>query len=70
MSDRGNMVGGGWGADLMKLDEDIDLDGLLLDPVLFVFVLSSFRFFSGGGSLLGVSEYKKYTHMRSNFRVT
>ena len=37
----------------MKLAGDIDLDELLLNPVLFVFVLSSFQFFRGGGSFLG-----------------
>ena len=42
----------------MKLGEDFDLDELLLDPVLFVFVLSSFHFFRGG-SYFWVSEYKK-----------
>ena len=31
----------------MKLGEDIDLDELLLDSVLFVFVLSSLNFFRG-----------------------
>ena len=42
----------------MKLGEDIDLGELLLDPALFVFVLSSFYFFRGGGSYFGVSDYK------------
>ena len=41
-----------------EFGEDINLDELLLDPVLFVFVLSSFCFFQGG-SYFGVSEYKK-----------
>ena len=45
MSDLPN---GGW-PNSMKLGEDIDLDELLLDSVLFVFVLSSFNFFKGGG---------------------
>ena len=31
----------------MKLGKDIDLDELLLDPVLFVFVPSSFHFYRG-----------------------
>ena len=31
----------------MKLGEDNDLDVLLLNPVLFVFILSSFQFFRG-----------------------
>ena len=55
MSDLGN----GGRPNSMKLGEDFDLDELLLDPVLFVFVLSCFHFFRGGGSYLGVSEYKK-----------
>ena len=57
MSDLGN---GGW-PNSMKLGEDIDLDELLLVPALFVFVLSSFCFFKGGGggSYFVVSEYKK-----------
>ena len=33
----------------MKLGGDIDLDKLLLNPVVFVFVLSSFPFFREGG---------------------
>ena len=53
----------------MKLGGDIDLDELLLNPVLFVFVLPSFQFFRGGGSFFGVSEYKKNILMRVNFRV-
>ena len=55
MSDLGNR---GW-PNSIKLGENMDLDELLLDPVLFVFVLSSFCFFRGGGSYFGVSEYKK-----------
>ena len=43
MSDLEN---GGW-PNSMKLGEHIDLDELLLNPVLFVFVLSSFPFFKG-----------------------
>ena len=53
MSDPGN---GGW-PNSMKLGDDIDLDELFLNPVLFVFTLSSFQFFRG--SHFGVSEYKK-----------
>ena len=44
MSDLGNR---GW-PNSMKLGQNIDLDEPLLDPVLFVFVLSSFCFFRGG----------------------
>ena len=55
MSDLGN----GGRPNSMKLGEDFDLDELLLDPVLFVCVLSSFHFFRGGGSYFGVSGYKK-----------
>ena len=47
MSDLGNR---GW-PNSMKLGENIDIDELLLDPVLFAFVLSSFCFFGGGGVL-------------------
>ena len=43
----------------MKLGEDIDLDVLLLNTVLFVFVLSSFNIFS----FLGPQSTKN-THMR------
>ena len=50
----------------MKLGENIDLDELLLDPVLFVFDLPFA--FSGGGPILG-SQSTKNTHMRGNFRV-
>ena len=46
----------GW-PNSMKLGENIDLDELLLDPVLFVFVLPSFCFFRGW-SYFGISEYK------------
>ena len=54
MSDLGN----GGRPNSMKLGEDFDLDELLLDPVLFVFVLSSFHFFRGrgGGSYFGVKH--------------
>jgi len=48
VSDLGN---GGW-PNSMKLGEDIDLDELLLNPVLVVFILSSFQFFMGG-TILG-----------------
>ena len=41
----------------MKLREDIDLDELLLNTVLFVFILSSFQFF-GGSPLLGSQSTK------------
>ena len=44
----------------MKLGEDIDRDELLLDPDLFVFILSSFHFFSGG-PILGSQSTKKDT---------
>ena len=54
MSDLGN----GGQPNPMKLGEDIDLDELLLNPVLFVVVLSSFLI-SQGESHFGVSEYKK-----------
>ena len=63
MSDLGNRGS----PNSMKLDENIDLDELLLDPVLFVFVLSPFCFFRGSYS--GVSEYKNNMHMRGNFQV-
>ena len=55
----------------MKLDKDLHLDELLLDLVLFVFVLSPFHFFRGGGGggpILGL-RVQKTTHMRGNFRV-
>ena len=45
----------------MKLGEDIDLDERLLDPVLFVFVLSSFHFFIGG-PILGSQSTKKHPY--------
>ena len=54
MSDLGN-VGR---PNSMKLGEDIDLDELLLDTVLFVFVLASFQFFSGS-LILGSHSTKK-----------
>ena len=63
MSDLGNL---GW-PNSMKLGENIDLDELLLDPVLFVFVLSSFCFFRG--VLFRGLRVQKNTHMRDNFRV-
>ena len=55
----------------MELGQNIDLDDPLLDPVLFVFVLSSFCFFRGGGGVVlfcGL-RVQKNTHMRGNFRV-
>ena len=54
MSDLGNR---GW-SNSMKLGEDIDLGELLLDPALFVFVLSSFYFFIGS-PILGSQNTKK-----------
>ena len=65
MSDLGN---GGW-PNSMRLGEDIHLDEQLLDPVSFVFVLSSFCFFRGGGGVLfwGLRVQKKTTQMRGNF---
>ena len=42
----------------MKLREHIDLDELLLNPVLFVFILSSFQFVRGS-PLLGSPSTKK-----------
>ena len=57
MSDLGN---GGW-SNSMKLGEDIDLDELLLNPVLFVFILSSFQFFSEG-LILGPQSTKKHPY--------
>ena len=59
MSDLGN---GGW-PNSMKLGEDIDLHELLLDPVLFVFALSSFPFFRGG-PILGSQSTKKHPYER------
>ena len=60
MSDLGN---GGW-PNSMKLGKDIDLDELLLNPVLFVFILSFFQLFRGS-PLLG----SKSTQKHPNFRV-
>ena len=59
MSDLGN----GGRPNSMKLGEDIDLDEFLLDPVLFVFVPSSFQFFRGS-PILGSQSRK-----RVNFQV-
>ena len=56
----------GW-PNSMKLGENIDFDELLLDPVLFVLVLSSFSFFRG--VLFGGLRVQKNTHMRGNFQV-
>ena len=62
MSDLGNR---GW-PNSMKLGQNIDLDEPLLDPVLFVFVLSSFCFFRGeGGPILGFQSTKKHPYERS-----
>ena len=63
MSDLGNE---GW-PNSMKLGEDIDLDELLLNPVLFALVLSSFQFFRES-PIWGV-RVQKNTRMRVNFRV-
>ena len=57
MSDLGN---GGW-PNSMKLGEDFDLDELLRNPVLFVFILSSFQFLRGS-PLLGSQSTKKHTY--------
>ena len=59
MSDLGN----GGRPNSMKLGEDFDLDELLLDPALFVFVLSSFCFFRGG-PILGSQSTKKHPYER------
>ena len=55
MSDLGN----GGPPNSMKLGEDIKLDELLLNPVLFVLVLSSFQFLRGS-PILGSQSTKKY----------
>ena len=55
MSDPGN---GGW-PNSMKLGEDIDLDDLLLNPVFFVVILSSFQFLRGS-PILGSQSTKKH----------
>ena len=64
MSDLGN----GGRPNSMKLGEDIDLDELLLDPVLFVFVLSSFVLCSifpfREGPILGSQSTKKHPYER------
>ena len=57
MSDLGT---GGW-PNSMKLGEDIDLDELLLNPVLFVFILSPFQFFRGS-PFLGLKSTKKHPY--------
>ena len=54
MSDLGN----GGRPNSMKLGVDIDLDELLLNPVLFVLVLSSFQFLRGS-PILGSQSTKK-----------
>ena len=55
MSDLGN----GGRPNSMKLGEDIDLDELLLNPVLLVFVLSPFQFLRGS-PILGSQSKKKH----------
>ena len=55
MSDLGN----GGRTNSMKLGEDIDLDELLLNPVLLVLVLSSFQFLRGS-PILGSQSTKKH----------
>ena len=45
----------------MNLDEDIDLDELLLNPVLFVVVLSSFQYFRWS-PILGSQSTKKHQY--------
>ena len=45
----------------MKLGGDIDLDELLLNPVLFVFLLRSFQFFRKG-PFLGSQSTKKHPY--------
>ena len=45
----------------MKLGGGIDLDKLLLNPVLFAFVLPSFQFFRGG-PFLGSQSAKKHPY--------
>ena len=60
-------LGNGGRPNSMKLGEDIDLDELLLNPVLFVHVLSPFNF-SGGVPFWGL-RVQKNTRMRVNFRV-
>jgi len=57
VSDLGN---GAW-PNSMKLGEDIDLDELLLNSVLFVVVLSSFQFFRGS-PILGSQSTKKHPY--------
>ena len=57
------------GPNSMKLGGGIDLDELLLNPVLFAFVLPSFQFFRGGGVLFWGLRVQKNILMRVNFRV-
>ena len=57
VSDFGN---GGW-PNSMNFGEDIDLDELLLNPFLFVFVLFSFQCFRGG-TILGPQSTKKHPY--------
>ena len=56
-------LGNGGRPNSMKLSEDIDLDEPLLDPVLFVFVLSFFHFFRGV-PILGSHGTKKHPYER------
>ena len=65
MSELGNR---GWPNSVINLGENIDLDELLLDPVLFFFLLSSFCFSEGGVLFWGL-RVQKNAHMRDNFRV-
>jgi len=55
VSDLGNKGG----PNSMKLGEDIELDELLPNPVLFVVVLSSFQFLRGS-PILGSQSTKKH----------
>ena len=55
MSDLGN----GGQPNSMKLGEGVDLDELLLNPVLFVVVLSSFQFLRGS-PILGSQSTKNH----------
>jgi len=57
---RADLGNGGW-PNSMKLGEDIDLDELLLNPILFVVVLSSFQF-SRGSPILGSHNTKKHPY--------
>ena len=52
-------LGNGGRPNSMKLGEDIDLDELLLNPVLFVVVLSSSQFLRGS-PILGSQSTKEH----------